>query len=139
CVTDLVDDVKDIHPSYKWIVAERLANWALAETYQQEGIVYRNPIYKGMKIEGDNIIVEFDQVGSGLTTRDGKAPDWFQVKAKNGIYTTIKEAVLEGNKVILPKKSAAEPVVVRFGWDEIAMPNLMNKEGLPVLPFRTGK
>jgi sialate O-acetylesterase len=28
-------------------------------------------------------------------------------------------------------------VAVRFGWSNVAQPNLMNREGLPALPFRT--
>jgi sialate O-acetylesterase len=31
----------------------------------------------------------------------------------------------------------SRPVAVRFGWNELAEPNLMNKDGLPASPFRT--
>jgi sialate O-acetylesterase len=29
------------------------------------------------------------------------------------------------------------PKYVRFGWNEVAQPNLYNKEGLPAVPFST--
>ena len=31
----------------------------------------------------------------------------------------------------------AAPVAVRFGWHQLAEPNLANKAGLPASPFRT--
>ncbi|MGA2618233.1 MAG: hypothetical protein ABSF26_11520 [Thermoguttaceae bacterium] len=31
----------------------------------------------------------------------------------------------------------SQPAAVRFAWDEQAVPNLMNKEGLPASTFRT--
>ena len=31
------------------------------------------------------------------------------------------------------------PVAVRFAWHKLAEPNLMNREGLPAVPFRAGE
>ena len=31
------------------------------------------------------------------------------------------------------------PTAVRFGWDEVAQPNLFSEAGLPARPFRTDK
>lgn len=41
------------------------------------------------------------------------------------------------NTVVVSSTHVAKPVAVRFAWDQVAMPNLMNKEGLPAAPFRT--
>lgn len=136
--TDLVDNTRDIHPSYKWIVAERLSRLALAKNYGQTDVVCSGPTFKKMEITDDRIILEFDNIGSGLTTNDGKDPDWFYVKDKKGRFSKV-DAVIEDNKIIIPKVSAQEPIKVRFAWDELAMPNLINKEGLPAVPFRTYK
>ncbi len=134
--TDLVDDAKDIHPSYKWVVGERLARWALAKDYGKTDVVYSGPTYKSMWVDGNKIILEFDNVGSGLTTNDGKAPDWFYVKNETGRFVRT-EATIDGNKIILPNDGNKKEPSVRFAWDEMAMPNLINKEGLPAVPFRT--
>jgi sialate O-acetylesterase len=32
-----------------------------------------------------------------------------------------------------------QPAAVRFGWHQIASPNLGNREGLPASPFRTDR
>ena len=39
--------------------------------------------------------------------------------------------------MIVRSGRVAAPKAVRFGWDQLAVPNLANKEGLPASPFRT--
>lgn len=135
--TDLVDNLADIHPSYKWIVGERLAGWALAKQYKKKNVVYSGPVFKKMRIDGDKAILEFDSVGSGLkTTANDGLLTWFQIGAGDGSFENAK-AVIVGNKVIVTSEKIKKPVEVRFAWDETAMPNLFNNEGLPALSFRT--
>ena len=45
-ITDLVNNVRDIHPIKKREVGERLALWALAKTYGKTDIVYSGPLFK---------------------------------------------------------------------------------------------
>lgn len=134
-VTDLVDNPRDIHPPYKWVVGERLARLALAKDYGKD-IEYSGPVFRRMTLEGDKAILEFDHAEE-LATRDGKAPDWFQVRSSSGRLVK-PEAVIDGNKIVLTvDKGAKMPLEVYFAWDELAMPNLVNKDGLPAVPFRT--
>ena len=135
--TDLVDDVKDIHPSYKWIIAERLARLALAKDYGYEGLPYNGPTFKKMTVADDHILLTFDHAAEGLFTPNGEDPTWFVIKHKSGNYQKAK-ARIEGNTVVIQREKHHLPVV-RFAWDELAMPNLYNKAGLPALPFRTDK
>lgn len=134
--TDLVDNVKDIHPSYKWTVGERLARLALAKDYGKTETIFSGPIYKGIKVKGEKVIIEFDHTHGGLKTSDGKAPDWFTVKLNNGRYSKPQSATIEGNTIILTHERLDPSGSVRFAWDELAMPNLINGEGLPAQPFR---
>lgn len=136
--TDLVDKVSDIHPPYKWIVGERFARLALAHQYGKKDLVYSGSVFRKMMVEGEKAILEFDHIGSGLITSDGKAPNWFQIAGKDG-YFQKADAVIQGDKVIVTSQRVKEPVEVRFAWDEVAMPNLCNKEGLPAVSFRTGR
>ena len=133
--TDLVDDIKDIHPSYKWVVGERLANLALAKAYEKENICYSGPVFKKMTVEETKIILEFDNAEGGLVTSDGKAPDCFKVKHRGRFYKP-QSSYIEGNKVILVHEQLQHPAAVRFAWDDVARPNLTNKAGLPARPFR---
>ncbi len=134
--TDLVDDIKDIHPSYKWIVAERLALCALARDYGKD-VEYRGPHFKQMSLEEGKIIVEFDHVGSGLTTNDGKAPTWFWFRNERGHWKRAKQvSIVDGNKVVIEYPNYFRPASVRFAWDDRAQPNLTSKEGLPAWSFK---
>ncbi len=134
--TDLVDNVKDIHPSNKQPYGERLALWALAKDYGKKELVYSGPLYKSMKIEGDKIRVSFAHTGGGLQARDGKALSEFEIAGKDGAFVAA-EATIDGNTVVVKAQGVSEPAQVRFGWRNVANPNLMNKEGLPASPFRS--
>lgn len=135
---DIVDDLWDIHPKNKQDVGKRLALWALAKTYDQKDIVYSGPLYKKMDIKDDKIIISFDYADSGLTTRDGKEPDYFEIAGENKEFLKAK-AIIEGQTIIVYNEKIKNPVAVRFAWDQQATPNLCNMEKLPASPFRTDR
>jgi sialate O-acetylesterase len=136
--TDLVDNLSDIHPSYKWTVGRRLALWALQKDYKIPQRAYSGPQYKSSKRKKNTVVLSFDHTGSGLSRSDGKDLTWFTIAGEDGKFETAS-AVIKKNKVIVSSPNIKKPTMVRFAWDEKAQPNLINKEGLPALPFRTGK
>jgi sialate O-acetylesterase len=134
-VTTDLGELKDIHPSEKREVGRRLSLWALARTYGKERLVYSGPLYRSITLEGGKIRIHFDHVGSGLTTRDGSPPTWFEVAGPDRVFTRA-QASIEGDTVLVFHASVPEPSAVRFGWHQEAQPNLINEEGLPASPFR---
>lgn len=133
-ITD-VGNLKDIHPKNKQEVGRRLALWALATTYGKKDLVYSGPLFKKAEAEDGKIRVEFDHVGGGLTTRDDKPIDWFEVAGSDGKF--IKAAAeIDGKSVVVSSDAVESPTAVRFGWNQDAEPNLTNKDGLPASPFR---
>jgi sialate O-acetylesterase len=135
-VTDLVDNIKDIHPGNKKDVGNRLALIALAKDYGKKDLVYSGPLYKGMKIEGAKVRLEFAHVGGGLQARGGKFLTEFEIAGSDDKFVPA-EATIDGKTVLVHAAAVSQPTQVRFGWRNIANPNLMNKEGLPASPFRT--
>lgn len=135
-VTVDIGNVKDIHPTNKQDVGKRLALWARAKVYGQEDVVHSGPLYRGIKVEGETIRIEFDHTGSGLTSRDGEPLTWFSIAGEDRKFVEA-EAEIDGDGVIVRAEGVANPVAVRFAWDQDAEPNLSNKEGLPASPFRT--
>jgi len=131
-----VGNVKNIHPTNKKAVGDRLALWALAKIYGKKDLVFSGPLYKEAKVEGDKIRISFDNVGGGLVARDGKDLNWFTICGEDQKFEEAK-AVIDGNTVVVSSEKVAKPVAVRFAWHETAEPNLMNKEGLPASLFRT--
>ncbi len=134
-ITDLVDNIKDIHPRSKRPVGDRLARWALAKNYGKTKLVYSGPLYKSMKVEGGKIRLSFAHAG-GLKSRDGKALSEFQIAGADGAFVAA-EAVIDGDTVLVAAKGVKAPTQVRFGWHKVANPNLINAEGLPASPFQT--
>jgi sialate O-acetylesterase len=134
--TDLVDNIKDIHPQNKLDVGNRLALWALAKTYGKKDVVYSGPLFKSMKIEGNKVILSFAHTGGGLKSRNDKPLSEFEIAGEDGKFVAA-EAVIEGNTVVVHASGVEKPTQVRFGWRNIANPNLINKDGLPASPFQT--
>lgn len=123
------------HPPNKQDIGRRLALWALAKDYGRKTLVYCGPQFKALKAEGQQLRVCFDPVGGGLVTRDNKAPDNFEVAGADGKFVAAT-AKIDGAAVVIGSDQVAKPTAMRFAWKDLAEPNLMNKEGLPVSVFR---
>lgn len=134
-VSDLVDDVKNIHPGNKQDVGKRLANWALSETYGVKGLIYKHPLYESMKLEKSKIRVEFANAGNGLVLK-GDELMCFEIAGADQVFKPAK-AKISGNTVLIWTKEIKTPVAVRYCWSNDAIGNLFSQEGLPVAPFRT--
>lgn len=134
-VGDLIDDIRDIHPSYKWTVGARLARLALAEIYQQKGIVCRGPQLSSVNIDGTSLTLTFDNTGEGLQAGDKKRLRWFEVAGDNGIFHAAAADILSPTTVKVFAPEVNSPRYVRYCQHEMAMPNLANSSGLPALPF----
>lgn len=134
--TDVVASLKDIHPPNKQDVGKRLALWALANTYNQSDKVYSGPLYESFVVEPGQIRLKFKHANGGLASRDAKPLSWFSIAAADKKFVPA-EAVIDGESVVVRSPSVGVPAAVRFGWHQLANPNLTNKAGLPASPFRT--
>lgn len=134
-VSDLVDDVNNIHPQNKQDVGKRLANWALAETYGVKGLVYKHPLYESMKVEKSKIRIALSNADNGLAVH-GDDIKCFEIAGADKIFTPAK-AKIDGKSILVWRKEQKNPVAVRFSYSNDAIGNLFSKEGLPVAPFRT--
>jgi sialate O-acetylesterase len=134
-VTDIAD-LTNIHPINKFDVGRRLALWARARTYGETDLVHSGPLYRSMAIDGDKARIAFDHVGGGLIANDAQPLVWFEIAGEDRIFYKA-EAEIDGDTVVVRSPRVSAPKAVRFGWHELAVPNLANKEGLPASPFRT--
>lgn len=135
-ISDQVENVKDIHPKYKKPVGERLANYALGDTYGlKDGPAYLPPRFESMKPEKDKIRITLRNAPGGLVSRGGD-PAEFQIAGEDRHFFPAR-AKIDGSSVIVWSKNVRNPVAVRFGWPNASIPNLFSKGGLPVSCFRT--
>ena len=130
-------NLNDIHPTQKSEVGKRLAIAAINKTYGINDEIYRHAEFDSYKIDGNKIVVAFSGAKS-LTTRDGKAPNWFEIAGEDGVFTSAK-AEIKGTTVILSSPQVTKPQMVRFAWHMTAQPNLINDLGYPTSAFRAGK
>lgn len=131
-ITD-VSTLDDIHPPNKKDPGIRLALLAEAKTYGMDAIC-TGPVFQALEKQERRLKVVFSSA-VGLTTRDGKAPDWFEIAGENGVFKPAG-AEIEENSVILGSPDISDPVLMRFAWNGLAQPNLVNEAGLPVSAFR---
>ena len=134
--TDLVDNIKDIHPRNKLDVGHRLCLWALSKIYGHKDLVYSGPLYESMTVEGNSIRLKFAHTAEGLKTSDGNAPTDFQIAAAEGEFVPAT-AKIDGHTIVVSAESISAPARVQFGWHALAQPNLFNSAGLPASPFQT--
>lgn len=130
-----VGNIRNIHPSDKNTVGIRLARLALSRSYGQKLVDDCGPLLKTFTVRNKAIRVEFHHAESGLTTRDGKAPAWFEVAGDDGNFVPA-EAVIDGRAVVVSSPQVPAPTQVRHAWTQSAEPNLTNRSGLPASAFR---
>ncbi|MBN2612673.1 MAG: 9-O-acetylesterase [Bacteroidales bacterium] len=137
CIID-IGDAKDIHPRNKIDVGKRLALSALKIAYSRD-IVHSGPVYSSALFSGDKVVINFDNVGSGLIVKNKYGYiNGFAVAGKDKKFFYAKAEISGKNTVTVYSPDVKEIVAVRYAWannpDDV---NLYNKEGLPAVPFRT--
>lgn len=128
-----VATINDIHPPNKEVPGIRLALLAEAKTYGMN-VIYSGPVFQSLEEQDGALKVVFSSA-DGLTTRDGKTPDWFEIAGKDDVF---KPAIarIKGQDILLSSPDVSHPVKMRYAWNKIAQPNLMNGAGLPAPAFR---
>lgn len=129
CAIDL-GEAYDIHPKNKQEVGRRLAQLALAETYQKGR--YEVPACLGYRISGRTLILNFDRE---VVAKEG-VPKGFILAGPDGKYEPA-QATIRGKEVILQSDRIEIPTAACYAWADNPLCNLYGTSGLPVAPFRT--
>ncbi|MFC0780822.1 sialate O-acetylesterase [Flavobacterium sp. HJSW_4] len=135
-VTTDIGNAKDIHPTNKQDIGLRLAAIAMNDIYGKKQ-VHSGPTYKSQEIKGNQIILTFDNIGSGLSTPNNDELKGFEIAGSDKVFHSAK-AIIKDNKIIVSSDQVQNPVAVHYGWaDDDTAINLFNKEKFPASPFRT--
>jgi sialate O-acetylesterase len=119
---------KDVHPTNKKDIGERLARWALAQDYGVS-LVPSGPLPVKAKYSNGKVIISFTYVSDSLTTADAKALRGFSLDGK----TEINAVISKGN-INIPAKD--KPQFVYYGWKPFTDANLVNADRLPASTFK---
>lgn len=134
-VTMDVSKENTIHPPDKQSVADRLANLALAKTYNQQDVVYEGPVFDKLKIKADTAILSFKNAKNGLKLTNNKSTN-FEIAGSDQVFYPAT-AMVKGNKLIVVSNKVKAPLAVRYAFKAWANGDLFNNSGLPSSSFRT--
>ncbi len=134
-----IGDAKDIHPRNKLEVGRRLSLVARKRIYGEEDLVASGPIWDhgAYAVEDGAIRLKFTDANDGLVTRDGGPVTGFAIAGKDKKWYWADAVIDSVNTVKISSSQVPKPFVVRYSWGQNPKGNLMNKAGLPALPFRT--
>lgn len=128
-------DPYDVHPRQKQPVGERLARWALHDTYGFGQLVPSGPLFRSAEKRGDAVYVSFDHA-AGLQTSDGQALRTFELAEYDGYFFPADATILTDGTVEVQCPQVAHPKYVRYAWQPYTDANLVNAERLPASTFK---
>ena len=99
-----------------------------------EKIVCHGPLFRSHRVEGNRVVLDFDEVGGGLVARS-ELKD-FTICDASGEFVPA-EAKIVGDTVVVSSARIAKPIAVRYGWRNFFEPSLFNREGFSATSFRT--
>lgn len=137
CAID-IGEMYNIHPKNKQDVGQRLALAALKIAYGKD-VIHSGPRLQISEIEGNRVMIEFDQVGEGLQIKDKYGClKGFTIAGEDKIFKWAKAEIVNKNGVVVYHPDIEKPVAVRYAWaDNPNQANLYNSANLPAVPFRT--
>jgi sialate O-acetylesterase len=135
-VTIDIGNPANVHPTNTQEVGRRLALAARALVYA-EAVEFSGPVYRQATGEGGALRVWFTHA-EGMQAKGGGAVSGFTVAGKDGNFVPA-EARIEGDTVVVSSPQVSAPAAVRYAWADDPECNLINREGLPAVPFRSGE
>lgn len=132
-VTMDLGNPENIHPAKKQEVGSRLANMALAKTYQKN-MPYLYPTLVTAQSKGDSVVLTFTNVYNGLIPTGEK--HLFELSFDGKEYLPV-DVRISGNCIVLHSEKVTDPRYVRYCWRDASIGTIFNSEGLPLSSFRT--
>jgi sialate O-acetylesterase len=140
-----------IHYGNKAVPGQRLALHALKNQYGKD-LVVEGPMYKSNTVDGDKVIIEFENAEGGLVVANSQPkkgePAYPQVIDNGddqvGLFSLAGEdkvwhpakCKIEGGKVIVTSDAVKTPRGVAYGTGGVGfVPSLYNTALLPMTPF----
>jgi sialate O-acetylesterase len=122
----------NVHPPDKQTVGARLALAGRAVAYGESGLEFSGPLYRQTTRSGDTVEVWFDHA-EGLHN-NGNELKGFEVAGADGRFVAAS-AKVQGTAVVVSSAGVAEPMQVRYAWQNFTDGNLYNGAALPASTF----
>lgn len=136
-ITIDIGNPKDIHPTDKTTVGERLALIARNKTYGESNIEYRGPVFHRVQRQDGRLIISFNTKKKLVGKNAQTAINGFEIATADGHFKPVT-ASIANNQVTISIPESETLTAVRYAWsDNPEAANLMDDSGLPAEPFRT--
>ena len=137
---DIGED-NDLHPQNKKELGRRLALAARGLVYG-ESIEYMGPIIQKSALEGKELRLTFEHVGSGIKALNGRLSHFEVLDREGKSYETVPKIELGevgiADTLVLDVSAIQHPVAVQYAWANApGVIDFYNEEGFPASPFRT--
>lgn len=128
-----VGDPEDIHPLDKRTIGQRLALQAMAKTYDQS-VLADGPVLERIVPGTGYLDLYFAKNGSAL---DLQSEEGFVIAGADQKFYPAKVNQAGPYQLQLSSEQVANPVAVRYAFDNATEASLFNEMGLPATSFRT--
>jgi sialate O-acetylesterase len=129
-----VGESKDIHPKNKQDVGKRLALAAMHVAYQRP-VEYSGPLFSRATPESGQMRVWFTH-SDEMQAKEGGPLTGFTIAGADGNFVAA-DAKVDGDTVVVSSPQVSDPAAVRYAWADDPKCNLVNRAGLPAVPFRS--
>lgn len=128
---------KDLHPSDKLPIGERLVNMALEKVYGKNvGNKNCYPAYDCAAVDGNCVLVTFKDVDEGLNILSS-AVNGLELCGSDGVYYPAAAEIVGRNQLKVTSEKVNSPAGIRYGCKSNMIPaQFFDKNGNPVKPFR---
>ncbi|WP_310378833.1 sialate O-acetylesterase [Flavobacterium sp.] len=129
-------EAANIHPTDKYTVAKRMLPHVKSLVYNEQ-ITHKSPIYKSHSVQGADLILTFDNLGSGLTAV--KPITEFEIAGSDKVYKTAIATLLPDNRMNLTNATVPNPVYARYAFINFPTVSVFTTDALslPLSPFKT--
>ncbi len=132
-----IGEANDIHPRNKLDVGNRMSLWARGEVYNEK-LQATPPMYVRSAVKEEKMVIWFDEVGTGLKTKDGGQLAEFAIAGADKKWYWAEANIVGKNKIEVWSDKVVSPIAVRYAFNNNPKnQNLTNETGLPASPFRT--
>ncbi len=135
-VTIDLGEATNIHPTDKYTVAKRLLPYVKALVYGEQ-ITHKSPIYKSHTVQGGEMTLTFDNLGTGL--KAVKAITEFEIAGADKVYKPAVATLLPDNRINLLNTTISNPVFARYAFLNFPTVSIFTTDALPLplSPFKT--
>jgi sialate O-acetylesterase len=131
-VTIDLGDSANVHPQKKKEVGDRLAQWALSDTYKFN-VVPGGPLVQSFRLSGKLAIGSF-RFNKGMKASHGEEIKGFEIAGEDRLFYKA-DAIVKKNQVIVSNALVPHPKFVRYAWEPYTRANLVNESNLPASTF----